>query len=800
METIPHLPRASALSPFLTRFLGDHFQSRDDLYKAPNLVSDLQKQCSDLEQNLALLSQKLWTNVTAYDSYSEQTGALFGEIGAKLREIRSSASVSTTPEDGREGECLARTTEEIFVDELPALAKEVGRVETVRAYAETALKLDTLIGDVEDAVSSSMTSNLRKLPSVTNSKESQFLAIKSLKQIEDILTSIRKSRPLWTHLVSAVDHRVDRALAILRPQAIADHRNLLTSLGWPPPLSKSNFASSKLEKSSEVLNPLFMMQGDLKSKYCENFLALCNLQGLQIRRKSRQLEGYNLGVAFHQPLWAVEELVNPILLAAQHHFSKWVDKPEFIFALVYKVTRDFVDSMDDILQPLVDKAKLVGYSCREEWMSAMVTSLSTYLAKEIFPIYIGRLQDDVAGSPSQARILWLNLVDLLIGFDKRIQPLIKNSGVWVSLTEDENLQRISSMSVFCDRPDWLEIWAELELSDTLDKLKPEMEDEKNWKTRIHGAAVVSGSDDYKSPVVSGSVLRFLSTVIERCRAVPSVPLRARFIRLVVAPIVQEFMDGMLRRCQEAEGLTALADDEALAKVSNSINAARYFESVLKEWCEDVFFIEMVSNETDQLQTASDNTGETPGNCIFEEEIRKLQEFQREWVEKISTVILRGFDARCRDYLKNKKQWQEKGEAGIVSKTFIGALDYLQGKISKLEEDLNEIDFVGVWRSLATGVDHLLFNSILISNAKFRDRGVERLTGDLEVLFGVFAAWCLRPEGFFPRVSEGLRLLKMDKQQSKRLEGGKERWLKDNGIRHLSVADAEKILKNSVFIT
>ncbi|MCD7455446.1 hypothetical protein HAX54_028133 [Datura stramonium] len=37
-------------------------------------------------------------------------------------------------------------------------------------------------------------------------------------------------------------------------------------------------------------------------------------------------------------------------------------------------------------------------------------------------------------------------------------------------------------------------------------------------------------------------------------------------------------------CQEVEGLTALTDDDALMKVAKSVNAARYFESILKEWC------------------------------------------------------------------------------------------------------------------------------------------------------------------------------------------------------------------------
>ncbi|XP_077210652.1 RINT-1 / TIP-1 family [Tasmannia lanceolata] len=801
MEGALYLPQSSDLSPSLLLFLGEKFQRKEDLSKAPGLVSELQNQCSDLDESLIDLNQKLLTSIISYASHSERVGGILNEIKAKLSDLRSSTSVSETFLDGKEGQGLGRS-EQILAEELPALAKEVARVETVRAYAETALKLDTLIGDVEDAVSSSMT-RLRKPSPTANSGKMRLLAIKSLKNTEDILASVTKSRPQWTRLVSAVDHRVDRALAILRPQAIADHRALLTSLGWPPPLSSSNFVNSTIEKSSGLMNPLFTMQGDLKNQYCENFLALCNLQELQTRRKSRQLEGHYRKVAMHQPLWAIEELVNPIVVASQHHFTKWIEKPEFIFALIYKITRDFVDSMDEILQPLVDKARLAGYSCREEWVSAMVTSLSTYLAKEIFPIYVSRLEEDsVSGVPSQARISWLNLVDIMISFDKRIQSLIANSGVLISVKEDD-LQRISSLSVFCDRPDWLELWAKIELSDTLDKVKAEMEDEKGWKMKVQGAIGFSELEDYKAPAISGGVIRRLSTLIDRCRPLPSILLRARYIRLAGTAIVQEFLDCLLRRCQEAEGLTALADDDALVKVANSINGARYCESILKEWCEDLFFLEMGFNETSQLETRSDeNNIEASGSCIFEEEIGKLKDFHTEWVEKISTVVLRGFDARCREYMKNKKQWQERGgEGGTVSKAFVSALDHLQGKILKLKEGLNEIDFIGVWRSLAGGVDLLLFNGVLMSNAKFYDGGIEIFGGDLEVLFGVFGAWCLRPECFFPRVSEGLKLLKMEEQQVKEgLGRGKERWLRKNRLSHLSAAEAEKIMKNRVFLS
>lgn len=635
----------------------------------------------------------------------------------------------------------------------------------------------------------------------------RLLAIKALKQAEDILTSVTKTRPQWARLVAAVDHRVDRALAMLRPQAIADHRALLSSLGWPPPLSILASSNPETRASSEVSNPLFTMRGDLKLQYCENFLALCRLQELQRHRKSRQLEGHNRELALHQPLWAIEELVNPIAVASQHHFSKWTDKPEFIFTLVYKITRDYVDSMDELLQPLVDEALLVGYSCREDWISAMVTALLTYLAKEIFPVYVDQLDEEsISGVQSQARISWLHLVDLMISFDKRIKSLVEQSGILFSLQEDGNLQKISSLSVFCDRPDWLDIWAQIELADTLENLKHDVDDERNWKMKVQKGALLFGSEDYRSPTVSSAFLQRLSSVVDRCRSLPTVCLRSRFLRLAGAPVIQKFLDCVLLRCQEAEGLTALTDEDGLLKVANCINAAHYFESVLREWCEDVFFLEMALDQDNQLETSlSDNSrSEWPvggsRSGIFDEEIKKLEEFRTEWVEKISVVILRGFDALSRDYVKNRRQWQEKSEENwSVSEMLVGALDYLQGKMSIIEGSLNAMEFIMVWRSLATGVDRLLFRGILMSNAKFYDGGVVRFGCDMEVLFGVFRAWCLRPEGFFPKTSEGLKLLKMGEEQLQGGVLGGERWMKQSGITHLSVAEAEKIAKNRVFM-
>ncbi|KVH99536.1 RINT-1/TIP-1-like protein [Cynara cardunculus var. scolymus] len=238
---------------------------------------------------------------------------------------------------------------------------------------------------------------------------------------------------------------------------------------------------------------------------------------------------------------------------------------------------------------------------------------------------------------------------------------------------DELLQPLvdeAMLSGYSCRGEWISVMAEIELSDSIDKLRPEIEDEKKRLMEVQESALVLGSEDYRSPAISSAFLRRVSFMIECCWSLPGVPLRAKFIRMAVASIMHRFLDFLLFRCQEAEGLTALTDDDALIKVTS------------------------------------------------------------------------------RDYMKNRKQWLEKREEGwAVSKSFIGAIGYLQAKMSIIEVNLNKMDFVGDCRNLATDIDCLVFSGIFMSNTKLSDAGVERFTNDLTILFGVFKAWCLRPEGF-----------------------------------------------------
>lgn len=878
----PSLPNPTDLSSSIIQYLDENFKSYGDLAKAPDLASQLTDECRKIDESLHDVHAKIAHTILEWTRRSENIGDLLRQLALEMR-----TDLSHTILEGKRSKPFGRN-EQTLVEELPALAREVARVEKVRIYAETTLKLEGLVGDLEDAVSGARAANsikqsARKIlkafdsEDVTGPEEKHLMAIRSLKDIEDVLAGVSKSRPQWSRLVTAVDVRVDRAVAVLRPLVIADYRTLLTSLGWPPSLA-TNVGVTDQGGTPKLSNPLFEMHGNVKEQYSESFLALSTLQSVLLHRKARQLDQFNyeefsMGkseaikntLGLHETLWSIEELVSQIASRAEYHFSKWTAKPEFIFALGYRVAQEFVDTVDNALQPLLDKARLVGYSAREEWVSAMVSMISTYLVRRVFP---GLVTSLVEKASMQARRSWLHLIDLIITFDRQMQVLVVRSGIGLSGKENtETLGvsanilelRISCMSVFCDRPDWLELWADTELKDAQEKLKGELETERAWTINTkadflstfnsqlalenaHTNFVFSTREDYKAPSGAESVIATTWAVVNRCRTLPDASLRFKFVRSAAAPILAKYLDFLLQRCQEAEALTALVDDEAMAKVAISINAARYCEYIVKEWCEDIFFLELqLSQRREETGTdimAGVHSEKQLGNIldlngsVFHKEIENFKQFQTEWLAKFMTVILRGFHARCREYVRNKKQWQEKvkesaeeiktadgidnGDSSEVSISLalVDALDVLQGQLKNLKQVLNDVDFMDLWRSLASGLDQFLFTNILLSNAKFSNYGVRQFEADMHALFHIFKPFCVRPTGFFPHLSDSLRLLAMSSADVKHLlkilhgpslaikddkDDPKLKCLRQCGIRKISAGDVEKILRQRILM-
>uniref|UniRef100_A0A5B6ZJ66 RINT1-like protein MAG2L n=1 Tax=Davidia involucrata TaxID=16924 RepID=A0A5B6ZJ66_DAVIN len=644
-------------------------------------------------------------------------------------------------------------------------------------------------------------------------QEKLLQAVKAMNDIEEGLVSVAKFHPQWHHLMKSVDTRVDKTLAVLRPQVLADHRALLASLGWPPKILTSKIGSGKI---IDLPNPLVLMQVDKRKSYSESFLSLCALQHLQTRREERQLNllGYK---ECDMGLWAIDELVSPIASRTEYHFSKWDDQPELMFAFVFKITRDFILGVDDVLQPLIDRARLVSYSAKEAWVHAMVQMLSGYLAKKVFSVLAERYKDKQARLDVKSS--WLHLIDLIIAFDKWMQSLVNTETLLFGVSERLGgfSRGISVFSIFCDRPDWLKIWAKIELKDAWEKLKAESKDERAWLVEnkygirfpIDGKTeefLLYSREDHKAPLIAESALKIAWEMIERCQTLPTILPRIQFIRSTSARFLWYFFNVLLLRCKRTE-LPGGSLDDSVMRVCTSINAARYCESKLREWSDDVSFLEIRIVENFSNMHIKDDANDD--SCFFGEEIKSLAELETNWLGEIISDLLRQFETLSWEYVQIKERFEhEQKEVEstdfTVSVDLVEALDSIRSQLNVIRMNLNPKDFLDLWRSVADGLDHFIFHSIPMSGNRFSDVGINQFGADMQALFIVFQPFCARPEAFFPCIRDSLKLLKMNKEEVKHFQvvlcndENRIKYLRCSGISHISFNQAWKILSSRKF--
>ncbi|KAJ0237779.1 RINT1-like protein MAG2L [Hirschfeldia incana] len=778
------LPKPAELSGVeASGFLDGNFEDlRDLLSRASNLTSRLKHDTSHLNDRLLHLRTDLTKHAVSWISTSLSAKNSLDDLKLSLESL---SLVTSLPRS---------RTDAVRKQELQQLVDELCRIQNRRSYLVTALKLESLVGDLEDSVFHPMRG--RSMLQDRVFKQERFThAVKTMNEIEEVLGDVtRHHHSQWRRLVDTVDSRVDKSLSILRPQIIAEHRTLLSSLGWPPKLtfSKEDEGGREVSTSSSIPNPLVLMQGDQKESYSQSFLLLCGLQQLNtLKEKRKKLhKESSSGVG----LWAIDELVIPVATRMEYHFMKWAEEPEFIFALVYKVTSDFADGVDDLLQPLIDRALLVSFSAKEAWVSAMVQMLSCFLEKKVFPGLIEMCKEKTKHMKPEGVSSWFHLVDQMVTFDKRMLIFV-NSDTCLSYEGSSSVaafsQGMSVMGIFCKRPEWLKTWGKIELKDAYRKLKEDIKKEKAWvgvdsegarlgnESNSQSAKyVLSTRDDYKAPFVAESFISRTWTLIDHGLSIPTNLPRIQFVRATATKFLWYIFKTLLLEFKKIDLSDYSSFEDSLVQACGPINTARYLESKLREWSDDLVFVEMWDAEDTSVKVGRETEVSCHG-CFFGEELKSLVELETNWLMEIITVCLQQFDDLCGDHFHNNAEPWEDEEVITVSRDVAEALDSLRRELSVLQLNMNRKDFLDMWRNLAEGLDHYVSCKFFAGEAVLLRR---RFEVDAEALMMVFQPYCVRPGAFFPRVREILKLLSMNEEDKARLRGA----LSRNGSNCLSL--------------
>ncbi|KAJ6309732.1 hypothetical protein OIU76_014629 [Salix suchowensis] len=317
--------------------------------------------------------------------------------------------------------------------------------------------------------------------------------------------------------------------------------------------------------------------------------------------------------------------------------------------------------------------------------------------------------------------------------------------------------------------------------------------------------VLSTRGDHKAPLVAESALKIAWEMIERSQTLPSLQPRIRFIRSTAARFFWYFLNGLILRCKNTD-FSLENVDASIIKVCGSINAARYIESKMQEWSDDVSFLEMRIAEKD---SDIDRNNEVLGNsCFFGEEIKSLEELMTNWLMEIISALLHHFETLSWEYLQNGRYFVQENLHRVpavtdlaVSFDIVQALDALKSQLHLLKMSLNPKDFLDLWRSVADALDQFVSRSIFTSGIRYSSGGINQFDSDMQALFHVFQPFCYRPDAFFPCIREILKLLQMSKEEAKLLQvalfkdKNGTKCLHSLGISHLTFDQVDNVLSN-----
>lgn len=648
-----------------------------------------------------------------------------------------------------------------------------------------------LLAEVED-LSTQARRNFRASPQA---------ALQPYLRLKNLATALRKAQPAAEdaapHLVDHVDQTAKVLWKQMKDAFASGFEETLTKMKWPN--KDVNINEQVLaEWVSGVERLLELQEPELKAQESEN--------------DSSSSKGDAV------VLLPLEVMVKPLELRFQYHFdgdrpTNRLDKPEYFLSHVAGLLNTYEEFFAVNLQPILSRhfrgSNLALNSCYIDSTSALITALLPMLRHKVFT-----LLPHVSKQPQ----LLSHLMHELMSFDVSLREEWGYDGGfgaegWKGLTWEVLVKK-----------DWFGTWLKVEKDFAL--------------SRYHNIidAPESGEIDYDSVDPGATkptkaairVNDLLETITDRYRPLTSFSQKLRFLIDIQIAIFDQFHDRLqsaleayltvtsaLARAvqgvskEEHAQLQGLGGLERLCRVYGS---ADYLEKKMRDWSDDVFFLEL----WDELQfrarsrsgrtvakdmTVEDVAGRTSSvvgseddsGALFDETATAYRRLRIRTEGIMQDLLSHDIRQSLRPYGRINPWSSLSSESVPASSLSItaeldSAVQHLAAYLSFLSKVLAEAPLKRTCRQLALSMQSFLWDHVLLRN-NFSTSGVAQFTRDLYALWEVFDRYLGPGQGEtgMRKLKEAVGLLGMSIAPT-REEGGEDAV---GGGEGLSIWEVEK---------
>ena len=614
-------------------------------------------------------------------------------------------------------------------------------VEKFEASMERLRKLDVAAGYVEllkdvDGLRSECISQLGK---------SNEAALAPYKRLQHLVTSLRPlqeaAEGAAPHLLDHIEQQVQELRQTIRESFSNDLEKTLTKMNWP--------------KATETV-PLA-----LQKEWSTNIGRLLDLQRQELDDREHNSAGRPPD-GDPPALLPLEVMVQPIEQRFIYHFSgnkptNRLDKPEYFLSHTTDLIAQYSGFLENALQPLLIQqfrgSDLAFTPAYMDATSAFITAL--------LPMLKRKLQSFANQVSSQPQLL-SHLVHEVMSFDTTVQE------TYAYTPASPSLPWRGLSYYLLDTCGYFKQWLGVERDFALSRYQSIIDSPEAHELDYDSVA----SDATKPTKAAIRVNDLVDTITDRYRTLSSFGQKLRFLMDIQIEIFDLFLERLRssheayrtltssigRRVQGAsrEDSSELQGVKGLDHLCRVFGSAEYLERAMRDWSDDVFFLELweelqdraktrdrVSRNLGELQeikkkTSSavggdDSDGELEG-ALFDETAANYHRLRVRSETTIVETLTYNIREALRPYarINTWASLSSTSAGGVISAELEPTLRLLSDYFAFLSKAIGKIALRRITRQINHSIQNYIWDNVLVRHS-FSTAGATRLNVDVSAI-------------------------------------------------------------------
>ncbi|KAF9906006.1 hypothetical protein EC991_001088 [Linnemannia zychae] len=730
----------------VTDFFNARFNSREDLVNIKDILKEQTAAGEELKKKLEESKKKTTQALKMAQNVSKASLDSLQNLESSALDLEEQMEQSEAFASGK-----SKRDQRSLIEELSDLESRVQALEDAKRYILIVSRTQQLVSETRELL-----------------QKSASKALVPYTSLVDISQGVKETLGgKGTKLEAFVTASVDSLLQELKASLAKKFQASLDAIGWPKPITDIHALSDE-------------QQDNFEAAFKELLLLQEPTYGPLDRSDNKP----------YPALLTTEQMVAPLVLRFRYHFegkrpTNRLDKPEWYLTHILELIKDHAPFLQNFVQGIIQD-----------------TEYKEYDAKAV-ERKIRNTVPDMLSSPEMLS----HAIHETLRFDKTL----REAELYIPPGQTSEWQ--GAVQVYLGNRPWLRTWLRVEKEYAVARYDQIMEDADAWQPAFENL----GDKDYIVPTKSAqNLMDLLEIVTERYRPLTVLEHRTFLldIQLDILIAYHRHIRGLVDQYESmsysfvrvipgaasAEELATMGI-EGLRNLCHWLSSVEYVSSTLKDWGEDIFFLELYKEISERTQKVvnpmhsenEDSDIEDEPNkqldengTIFDESIKGFAQLSKRIQDLVIRNITKEVFSSMKPYVSlaswpqiefstmdsrqphSPTQSQQEQQFPLpalqenddVSPELYQPLNILAHSFEFLATALPTKHFTNLYRQIALEMQDYLWQRVMMKNS-FSELGGMQFARDVRIgLWGAGRRWIKKAENYHRKLRDACILLSL----------------------------------------